>query len=201
MFPALFEESLPRGIEQAKNILGPREEADLIRFVDAAGLAPFRFRQWQGKRLTRSFGWRYDFTDSSFAETEAIPDWLLPLRARAAALAGLEADALVQALAIRYDPGAGIGWHRDRPVFEHIVGISLGAPAVLRLRRRRTDGKFDRADLPLAPRGAYHLHGEARHRWEHSIAPMGAPRWSITFRSLAGQRPPLDDGGEYEAPI
>ncbi|WP_353681869.1 MULTISPECIES: alpha-ketoglutarate-dependent dioxygenase AlkB [unclassified Sphingomonas] len=186
LFPALFEESLPRGIEQAKNILGPREEADLIRFVDAAGLAPFRFRQWQGRRLTRSFGWRYDFADSSFAETEAIPDWLLPLRA--AALAGLEADALVQALAIRYDPGAGIGWHRDRPVFEHIVGVSLGAPAVLRLRRRRADGKFDRAELPLAPRGAYHLYGEARHLWEHSIAPMDAPRWSITFRSLAEQR-------------
>lgn len=94
LFPAHFEESLPLGIEQAKNILGPREDADLIRFVDAAGLAPFRFRQWHGKRPTRSFGWRYDFTDSSFAETEAIPDWPLSLRACAA---GLEAEALVQA--------------------------------------------------------------------------------------------------------
>lgn len=184
LFPALFQESLPPGIEQAKNILSPDEEAELIRSIDGTGLAPFRFRQWQGKRLTRSFGWRYDFTDSSFTETEAIPDWLMPLRARAAALAGLEATALVQALAIRYDPGAGIGWHRDRPVFEHIVGVSLGAPAVLRLRRRRPDGKFDRAELPLAPRGAYHLSGEARHLWAHSIAPMNAPRWSVTFRSL-----------------
>ncbi len=46
------------------------------------------------------------------------------------------------------------------------------------------DGKFDRVELPLAPRGAYHLSGEARHLWEHSIAPMDAPRWSVTFRSL-----------------
>ena len=186
LFPTLFEEALPTGIEQVKNIISPMEEAELIRAIDMAGLEPFRFQQWLGKRLTRSFGWRYDFTDSSFGETEALPDWLLPLRARAAEFAGLAADALVQALVIRYDPGAGIGWHRDRPVFEHVVGVSLGAPAVLRLRRRRADdGKFDRAEVPLEPRGAYHLSGEARHVWEHSIAPMDAPRWSVTFRSLA----------------
>jgi alkylated DNA repair dioxygenase AlkB len=49
-------------------------------------------------------------------------------------------DDLVQALLIRYDPGASIGWHRDRPVFEHVVGISLGADARLRLRRRTWRG-------------------------------------------------------------
>lgn len=186
LFPDLFNPSLPGGIEQAKNIVSAQEEADLIRAIDDAGLAPFRFQQWLGKRLTRSFGWRYDFTDSSFAESEAIPDWLLPLREQAARFARLTSDALVQALVIRYDPGAGIGWHRDRPVFEHVVGVSLGAPATLRLRRRRADGKFDRANVPLEPRGAYHLSGEARHAWEHSIAPMDAARWSVTFRSLAG---------------
>jgi alkylated DNA repair dioxygenase AlkB len=184
LFPELFEDPLPPGIVQAKNIVSPVEEAELIRAIDAAGLEPFRFQQWLGKRLTRSFGWRYDFTDASFAETEAIPDWLLPLREKAAALAGMAAVNLVQALVIRYDPGAGIGWHRDRPVFEHVVGVSLGAPAGLRLRRRRPDGKFDRAEAALDPRGAYHLSGEARHGWEHSIAPMEASRWSVTFRSL-----------------
>ncbi|MBQ1497592.1 MAG: hypothetical protein IIZ38_04685 [Sphingomonas sp.] len=96
LFPALFQESPPPGIEQAKNIPSPDEEAELIRSIDATRLAPFRLRQWQGKRLTRSFGRRYDFTDSSFTETEAVPDWLMPLRTRAAALAGLEADAPVQ---------------------------------------------------------------------------------------------------------
>ncbi|MEP9359726.1 alpha-ketoglutarate-dependent dioxygenase AlkB [Sphingomonas sp. KR3-1] len=178
---------MPAGIEQAKNIVSPDEEAALIEAINRADIEPFRFQQWLGKRLTRSFGWRYDFTDSSFAEAEPIPDWLLPLRARAAIFAGLAAEALVQALVIRYDPGAGIGWHRDRPVFEHVVGISLGTPAVLRLRKRRADGKFERAELPLEPRGAYHLSGEARHAWEHSIAPMDAPRWSVTFRSMTAR--------------
>ena len=91
---------------------------------------------------------------------------------------------LVQALLIRYDPGAGIGWHRDRPVFEHVLGISLGAPATMRFRRRKPGG-FDRATRLLAPRSIYHLTGQVRHEWEHSIAAMEVTRWSITFRSLS----------------
>ncbi len=185
LFPELFRNPLPPGIEQAKNIVSAAEEADLIRLINGAGLEPFRFQQWLGKRLTHSFGWRYDFTDASLSESLPLPNWLLPLRERAANAAGLAADSLVQALVTRYDPGAGIGWHRDRPVFEHVVGVSLGASAVLRLRRRRADGKFDRAEAPLEPRGSYHLFGEARHDWEHSITPMEASRWSVTFRSLA----------------
>jgi alkylated DNA repair dioxygenase AlkB len=69
-------------------------------------------------------------------------------------------------------------------VFEHVVGISLGNAATLRLRQR-TAGGFTRAKAELAPRSIYHLAGEVRHQWEHSIAPMELPRWSITFRSLS----------------
>jgi hypothetical protein len=56
-------------------------------------------------------------------------------------------------------------------VFEHVIGISLGNPATMRLRRRRPGG-FDRFSALLPPRSVYHLSGEARHDWEHSIAPM-----------------------------
>ena len=105
---------------------------------------------------------------------------------RAAAFAKLPDEELVQALLIRYNPGAGIGWHRDRPVFEHVVGISLGVPATMRFRQRREAG-FSRASAPLAPRSVYQLSGEARHRWEHSIAEMETTRWSITFRSLSAK--------------
>lgn len=187
--PDLFLPAGPSGLAYREDLVAPDEEHVLVAQINAAGLAPFRFHGWTGKRLTASFGWRYDFDDHSFSEIGAMPDWLLPVRKRAAAFAGLDADALIQALVIRYGPGAGIGWHRDRPVFEHVVGISLGAPATLRLRRRSARG-FDRIAAPLAPRSVYHLSGEARHGWEHSIAPMEVPRWSITFRSLseAGRR-------------
>jgi DNA oxidative demethylase len=182
--PDLFDEPRLAGLSQADGIVTPGEEQLLITSIDAAELSPFRFHGWLGKRLTASYGWRYDFDDASFAPAEAIPDWLLPLRVKAAQFACLRPDELVQALLIRYDPGAGIGWHRDRPVFDHVVGISLGAPATMRFRRRRRGG-FDRASVFLAPRSIYHLTGEARHEWEHSIATMEVTRWSITFRSLS----------------
>lgn len=172
------------GLALAPDLINPQEEAALIAWIDAAPLTPFKFQQWEGKRLTCSFGWSYDFTNGAFAEADPLPDWLLPIRDRAAHFAGLPPADLVQALLIRYDPGAGIGWHRDRPVYEHVIGLSLGSPADLRLRRRKASG-FDRATVPLAPRAIYHLSGEVRHDWEHSIAAMDVPRWSITFRSFS----------------
>jgi alkylated DNA repair dioxygenase AlkB len=182
--PDLFDEPRLAGLSQASAIITPGEEQMLIASVDAAELSPFRFHGWLGKRLTASYGWSYNFDDAKLAPAEAIPDWLLPLRAKAAEFAQLEPDELVQALLIRYDPGAGIGWHRDRPVYGHVLGISLGAPATMRFRRRRPGG-FNRASVFLAPRSIYHLTGEARHKWEHGIAAMEVTRWSIAFRSLS----------------
>ena len=182
--PDLFGEPSLAGLSQAGGFVAQDEERMLIAAIDAAALSPFRYPGWLGKRLTASYGWSYDFDDASFAPAEAIPDWLLPVREKAARFAGLPPGELVQALLIRYDPGAGIGWHRDRPVFGHVLGISLGAPATMRFRRRQRGG-FDRASAVLAPRSIYHLTGEARHQWEHSIAAMAATRWSITFRSLS----------------
>ena len=179
----LFDRPTFAGLAQAEAIVTESEQQALIASIDAVELSPFRFQGWLGKRLTASFGWRYDF-DASFRRTDSIPEWQLPLRERATQFALLSPDELVQALLIRYDPGAGIGWHRDRPVFEHVIGVSLGAPATMRFRRRRPGG-FDRASAELPPRSIYHLSGEARHRWEHSIAEMAVTRWSITFRSLS----------------
>jgi alkylated DNA repair dioxygenase AlkB len=185
--PDLFGQPLVPDLKTGEAIVGHEEEAELIARIDAEALAPFRFQGWPGKRLTHSFGWSYDFEDGRFAPAEPIPPWLLPLRDRAARFAGLASDALVQALLIRYDPGAGIGWHKDRPVFEHVVGVSLGSYAAMRFRQR-LEGGFRRITLPLQPRSVYHLSGEVRHAWEHSIAPLDVPRWSVTFRSLAEAR-------------
>ena len=171
------------GLKFATDFMSADEEACLIRHIDAAHLEPFKFQQWEGKRLTASFGWNYDFTTGKVRTAPPFPEWLLSTRERAAVFAGLHTNELVQALLIRYDPGAGIGWHKDRPLFEHVIGISLGHPATMRFRRRKPDG-FDRARAELSSRSIYHLADEVRNRWEHSIAPIDLPRWSITFRSL-----------------
>lgn len=180
----LFGSSIIPGLALSEYFVSADEEQALIGRIDGTELTPFRFRQWTGKRLTRSFGWSYDFETGRFAPAEPIPGWLDPLRVHAAGFAGLEPAALVQALLIRYDPGAVIGWHRDRPVFEHVIGVSLGSPAVLRFRRR-AGPRFARASVLLEPRSIYHLSGEVRHEWEHSIAELPLSRWSVTFRSLS----------------
>jgi DNA oxidative demethylase len=177
----LFAEPLVPGLDYCEDFIAPEEEAALLRQLEAMELAPFRFHGWTGNRKTHSFGWRYDFDDASFRPADPVPDWLEPLRDRAAALAG---DDIAHALIARYDPGAGIGWHKDRTVFERVVGVSLGSAATLRFRQRAPSG-FRRFSLTVEPRSAYLLSGEARHQWEHSIAPGEQLRFSITFRTLS----------------
>ena len=180
----LFDAPRIAGLRYREELISESEEETLGEHLVAADLSPFRFHGWLGNRKTTSFGWRYDFDDASFSRTERIPDWLLPLRETAAAFAGLRPDDFVHVLLARYDPGAGIGWHRDRDVFDQVVGISLGTPATLRFRRR-TPGGFDRAILDVAPRSAYLLSGEVRWDWEHRITPGDQLRFSITFRTVS----------------
>lgn len=180
----LFDEPAISGLSTRAGFVSREEEVGLIARIEEVELTPFQFRGFEGKRLTRSFGWRYDFKDQSFRETEPLPDWLLPVRDRAADFAGLAPDDLIHALLIRYDPGAGIGWHKDRPVFEHVVGISLGSDALMTFRRREKT-RFRRIKVPLPARSAYHLSGEVRHGWEHGIPAHDELRFSITFRSLS----------------
>jgi alkylated DNA repair dioxygenase AlkB len=180
----LFDAPVIPGLRYEDALIDAAEERALTERLGGIDLAPFRFHGWLGNRKTQSFGWRYDFEDASFAPAEPLPDWLDPLRRKAAAFAGLAPDAFVHVLLARYDPGAGIGWHRDRDVFEQVVGVSLATPATLRFRKRTPTG-FSRARVELAPRSAYLLAGEARHEWEHSIVPGQQLRFSITFRTLS----------------
>jgi hypothetical protein len=83
-------------------------------------------------------------------------------------------------------PSASINSYWGIVRYGHVVGISLGHAASLRLRRRSDTG-FERARADLTPRSLYHLSDEVRHQWEHSVAPIEQPRWSIKFRSLADQ--------------
>ncbi|HET9336047.1 MAG TPA: alpha-ketoglutarate-dependent dioxygenase AlkB [Sphingomicrobium sp.] len=180
----LFDAPLVPGLAYRQELVGRDEEAQLVTAIEALDLSPFKFQGWTGKRLTRSFGWRYDFDERSFEPAGPLPTGLLPLRDAAAAFAGMAADELINALITRYDIGAGIGWHRDRPQFGKVVGISLAGSATLRFRQRTASG-FRRASLELAPRSAYLLSGEVRQHWEHGIAAHDALRYSITFRTLS----------------
>ena len=177
----LFAE-LPPGLEFREEFVSSAEEAGLLEQIGGLSFTPFQFHGWTGNRETVSFGWRYDFAQARVERAAPIPEFLLPLRERAARFAGLSAAQFEQALVIRYDAGAGIGWHRDRPVFDEVFGLSLLSPCVIRFRRRSTAG-FERLALDAPPRSAYLLTGEVRREWEHGITPMKQQRFSITFRS------------------
>jgi alkylated DNA repair dioxygenase AlkB len=173
----------PAGLVYAPGFIGEEEEGALAARIAALPFKPFEFHGFTGNRRTVSFGLHYAFDGSGLAEAEPIPEWLQPLRIRAAALAGHGPEAFAHALVIEYS-GAGIGWHRDRPVFGDVVGISLLAPAALRFRRK-SGSKWERFTLTAEPRSAYLLRGEARHEWEHSIPQLETLRYSVTLRTLA----------------
>jgi alkylated DNA repair dioxygenase AlkB len=173
----------PAGFIYRPDALTAAAEIDLARHLEALPFKAFDFHGYLGNRLTVSFGFSYDYNRGAVGPAAPIPDFLLGLREAVAPMAGRPPEAFVQALAIRYPPGAGIGWHRDRPQFGLVIGVSLLAPCVLRFRKK-TGAKWARATAPLAARSAYLLSGEARSHWQHSILPMDRLRYAITFRTL-----------------
>jgi alkylated DNA repair dioxygenase AlkB len=175
------------GLSFVEEAVSAADERTLAAHIDAAPLAPFQFGPWHGKRLTVHYGSAYDFARNRLGAAPPRPAWLVELRDRLAPQLGFDPAAFRAALLLRYDPGAGIGWHRDRPQYGEVIGLSLGAPCVLRLRRR-TPGGFERRKLALPPRSLYGLSGEARREWEHSIVPLEVTRWSITLRTLRPAR-------------
>ena len=177
--------ALPDGFKYAPDLLGPADEAALLAHVRELPFRDFEFHGYTGRRRVVSFGWHYDFAERRLRKADDIPAFLLALREPAAAFAGLAPAALQHALVTEYAPGAGIGWHRDKAVFGEVVGISLLSPCTFRLRRAAGEG-WERVNVPAEPRSAYLLSGPSRTEWEHSVPPVGALRYSVTFRNLRG---------------
>jgi len=173
----------PEGLRYQSELLSAEEERALIAEIEPLGFKPFEFQGFLGKRRVVSFGWRYDFNERGMEPTDPPPPWLDAVRARAAAFAGVEREALEHVLLTEYAPGAPIGWHRDRPEFDKVVGVSLGSPCTFRMRRKQ-GAKWERYSFIAEPRSVYLLDGPARREWEHSIPEVEQLRYSITFRTL-----------------
>ena len=177
---------LPAGLEYREYFLTRDEEAGLLAaFADL----PFReatFQQYTARRRVVRFGRDYAAGAGRWLDGEPLPEWLAALRTRVARAGDLDESALVHALVTEYRPGTPIGWHRDKPEYGRVFGISLGSACRMRFR------PFDRRDersaaiaLELAPRSLYMMRDDIRWRWQHSIPPVKALRYSITFRTGA----------------
>lgn len=182
--PAPVGLSRPEGFDDWHDVITPADELHVLHRLKELTFKPYEFRGYFGNRRVAAFGYRYDQDRRTVERTEPMPDFLRALRDQVIAATGLESEAFVQALINEYAPGAGIGWHRDRPSWGAIVGLSLVSPCTLRLRRL-AGATWERASAYQAPRSAYLLSGQARSLWEHSITPMTALRYSVTFRTLS----------------
>jgi alkylated DNA repair dioxygenase AlkB len=180
---AVPDPALPPGFRYRPSLITEAEQDDLLVRVRDLPFREFEFHGYTGKRRVVSFGWKYDFSDRKLLKADDIPDFLLALRASAARFGGLKPESLQQALVTEYGPGAAIGWHRDKSEFGEVVGVSLLASCVFRLRRAVKD-KWERVNIVAEPRSAYLLSGAARTEWEHSIPPVEELRYSVTFRNL-----------------
>jgi alkylated DNA repair dioxygenase AlkB len=113
---------------------------------------------------------------------DPIPSWLAEIIAEVETFGG-PPTRIQQVLCTEYDIGVGIGWHRDKPHFDKVFGLSLGSAC--KLRFRRPAGKmWNRFTLNAEPRSLYMMSGASRQVWEHRIPPVEAPRYSITFRTM-----------------
>jgi alkylated DNA repair dioxygenase AlkB len=180
-FPDLSRK--PEGLQYAADFVPPETERELIGRIAALPLKPFQFGQYEGKRRVASFGFSYDYTLRRLREAEPIPDWLDPVLAQVEAFGGPETR-IRQVLCTEYDFGVGIGWHRDKPHFDRIFGISLDSACRFRFRRAAGE-KWERFTLDVEPRSLYMMSGVSRHVWQHSIPAVEAPRYSLTFRTMA----------------
>jgi alkylated DNA repair dioxygenase AlkB len=196
----------PDGFRYRPDLITIAEEAALLDEVRRLEFHPIEMHGVVARRRVIQYGWKYSFDRSRLTRGPDVPGFLLPCRDRAAAFAEVEPEALSEALLTEYQPGAPIGWHRDAPGFELIVGISLLSACRFRFRRGPLDGDSiarkpegrparsegatklraasERVTITLEPRSAYVLSGPARSEWQHSIPEVNELRYSITFRTL-----------------
>jgi alkylated DNA repair dioxygenase AlkB len=175
----------PEGLRYEPEFISLDLEKQLITQIQQLPLQPFQFGQYEGKRRVASFGFRYDFTLREIQDADPFPDWIVPIVGKIESFGGSHTK-VGQILCTEYDVGVGIGWHRDKPQFDRVFGLSLGSACKLRFRRPQ-DEKWERYSLEAQPRSLYEMSGPSRQAWEHSIPAVVAPRYSITFRTLAAK--------------
>jgi alkylated DNA repair dioxygenase AlkB len=187
MQPGLFDDlpaALPDGAAYEDDFLSRDEEAALLARIQALPLQEAKYKEYTARRRVASYGGVFDYDTMELKPAGELPADFHWLRERAARWLGVEPGDFVHALIAEYRPGTPLGWHRDVPQFECVVGISLAAATRLRFRPYPPE-----VNVELQPRSIYKLTGPARWAWQHSVPPVEALRYSITLRTPRGVLP------------
>lgn len=177
----LYEFRYPEGFHYNEEFLTPNAENDLLQIISTLDFRAFDFHGYIARRRIVEYGFEYDFGSRRASATQPIPDFLRNLKDRSAAWAGISPEQIVESVITEYPPGAPIGWHRDVPQFEIIIGISLRTACRMRFKPYQEKGKL--VSIPLEPRSIYRMEGPARWDYQHSIPAVKELRYSITFRT------------------
>lgn len=169
----------PAGLKLLEEAITPADEAELIGLIEAAGLVYPPYDPGN-RRASASYGYKYDYAADAFRQCPEMPQAFLRLREKAAAVAGVSPGDIPECLLNRYEPGAVIQPHRDKPHWEHVIGVSLGAQVPMRFSRGD-----ETVEIELPRRSMYLLSDDARHVWEHALPPVTGTRYSITYRSFS----------------
>lgn len=191
LFASTATPRLPEGMHYEREFLSMAEERELIEIVSAMPVKEMNYRGYTARRRVLSFGGSYDFQARQLNEAPPLPQSLERLRGKAAQWLGVPPEAFTQALVAEYREGTPLGWHRDVPQFEDIVGVSLLNEAVMKFRPYppREPKKADVIKMVVEPRSIYLLRGPARWAWQHSVAPTRTLRYSITLRTSRQSAP------------
>jgi len=182
---AALPPGLPDGMVYGREFLSRADEQQLAGLVAALPLREMNYQGYTARRRVVSYGGRYDFAANQLVAAAPLPPPLEPLRARVAQWLGVPPQSFTQVLVAEYREGTPLGWHRDVPDFEDVVGVSLLGEAVMRFRPYppRLPKPSAVLKLTIEPRSIYLLRGPSRWAWQHSVAPTRALRYSITFRT------------------
>ena len=176
------QQQLPPGFVYAPDFLTGLEERELLKIFGTLPFASFDFHGYIARRRIVEYGLEYDFGTRKTTRADEMPQFLIPLRERAAKFAELPADRMVEAIVTEYSAGAPIGWHRDAPQFGDVIGISVGGSCRMRFKPYKKEGRI--VSQILEPRSLYVIRGVARWQYQHSIPAVESLRYSITFRTL-----------------
>ena len=174
---------MPGGLLYERDFISAEEEAALLQQIGRLPLQEAKYKAYTARRRIAVFGSAYDFETYELGPAPPIPPYLHPLRKKVSSLICVTEESIAHALVNEYRPGTPLGWHRDVPEFELVVGISLAGPCRMRFRPYPPQKGAKVFVLELEPRSVYVLRDEIRWRWQHSVAPTKTLRYSITFRT------------------
>lgn len=180
----------PDGFEYFPDFISAEEEARLIEIVEQLQLRVFTFQGYEAKRKVASFGYDWSFETRTLSKGLDIPKEFFPLIGKVAAHLAIDANDIAELLVTEYPEGSVINWHRDAPPFDAIIGISLMADCVFRLRPhdKALQDRKSIISCPVGRRSLYVMRDAARSDWQHSTAPVKEKRYSITLRTMRGDK-------------